>query len=116
LIHLTDGITNWLIFEPKEKVAGGWIRLEEEELHNLHASSNTIRMIKSRLMRLVGHVTRMRDITNTYKLSSENLKRRDHSDDLGVDRIILEWNLGKENRKLWTGCMWLKTGISGGLL
>jgi len=34
----------------------------------------------------------------------ENLKGRDHSEDLGVDvRIIVEWMLGKEGRKLWTG-------------
>jgi hypothetical protein len=35
------------IFGPKrEEVAGGWRRLHNEELHNLYASSNIIRMIK----------------------------------------------------------------------
>jgi hypothetical protein len=38
------------IFEPKrEKVAGGWRRLDNEELHNLCASQN-IKMIKSTRM------------------------------------------------------------------
>jgi hypothetical protein len=35
------------IFGPKkEKVAGGWRRLHNEELHNLYASLNIIRVIK----------------------------------------------------------------------
>jgi hypothetical protein len=34
------------------------------------------------------------------KLRSENLKGREHSEDLGINRnIILEWILGKEGRK-----------------
>jgi hypothetical protein len=37
------------IFRPKrEEVAGGWRRLHNEELHNLHTSPNDIRVIKSR--------------------------------------------------------------------
>jgi hypothetical protein len=37
------------IFEPKrEKIAGGWRRLHNEELHNLHASPNITRVLKSR--------------------------------------------------------------------
>jgi hypothetical protein len=35
------------IFEPKmEEVAGGWRRLHNEELHNLHTSSDIIRVNK----------------------------------------------------------------------
>jgi hypothetical protein len=41
-----------IIFGPKrEEVAGGWRRLHNEELCNLYASRNTIRVIKSRRMR-----------------------------------------------------------------
>jgi hypothetical protein len=40
----------------KEEVAGGWRRLHNEELHNLCASPNIIRVIKLRMMRWVGHV------------------------------------------------------------
>jgi hypothetical protein len=40
------------IFGPKrEEVAGGWRRLHNEELHNLYASRNIDRVIKSRKMR-----------------------------------------------------------------
>jgi hypothetical protein len=36
-----------IIFGPKrEEIAGGWRRLYNEELHNLYASQNIIRMIK----------------------------------------------------------------------
>jgi hypothetical protein len=32
-------------------MAGGWRRLENEDLHNLYGSPNIVRMIKSRNMR-----------------------------------------------------------------
>jgi hypothetical protein len=35
-----------------------------------------------------------------------NLKGRDHFEELGADgRKILEWILGKQSGKLWTGCI-----------
>jgi hypothetical protein len=31
----------------------------------------------------------------------------------GIDgKLILEWILGKYGRKVWTGCIWLKIGMS----
>jgi hypothetical protein len=47
------------IFGPKrDEVTGGWRKLYNEELHNLYSSPSIIRMIKSRRMRLAGHVAR----------------------------------------------------------
>jgi hypothetical protein len=48
----------------REKVTGGWRRLLNEELHNLYASPNIIRMIKSKRMRWAGHVGRMTEMIN----------------------------------------------------
>jgi hypothetical protein len=40
------------IFGPRrEEVAGNWIRLHNEELHNLYTTPNIIRVIKSRRMK-----------------------------------------------------------------
>jgi len=38
----------------REEVVGGWRRLHNEELNNLYASLNIIRVIKSRSMRWTG--------------------------------------------------------------
>jgi hypothetical protein len=47
-------------FEPKEgKVTGEWRRLHNEERNDLYSSSNTCRVIESRIMRWAGHVVRM---------------------------------------------------------
>jgi hypothetical protein len=61
-------------------VAGGWTRLNNEELHNLYASSNIIRVIKSRRMGWVGHVERMGEMRNTQKILVRKLKGRYHSE------------------------------------
>jgi hypothetical protein len=56
-------------FGPKrEEVAGGWRRLHNEELRNLRASPDVITVMKSRIMRWVEHVARMREMTNAYKI------------------------------------------------
>jgi hypothetical protein len=57
------------IFGPKrDAVMGGWRKLHSEELHNLYSSPSIIRIIKSRRMRWVGHVARMREKRNVYRL------------------------------------------------
>jgi hypothetical protein len=43
----------------------GWRKLNNEELHNLHSSPSTIRMIKSRKMRWMGRVARIWEKRNT---------------------------------------------------
>jgi len=51
----------------REEVAGGWRRLHNEELHNLHASPN-IRVIKSRRMRWAKHIAHMGEMRSAYKI------------------------------------------------
>jgi hypothetical protein len=47
-------------------VTGGWRKLHNEELHNLYSSP--IRMIKLRKMRWAGHVARMGEKRNAYRI------------------------------------------------
>jgi hypothetical protein len=49
-------------------VTGSWRKLHNEELHNLYSSPSIIRIIKSRRMRLAGHVARMGEMRNAYKI------------------------------------------------
>jgi hypothetical protein len=52
----------------RDGVPGEWRKLHNEELHNLYSSSSIIRIIKSRRMRWVGHVARMGEKRNVYRL------------------------------------------------
>jgi hypothetical protein len=57
------------IFGPKrDKVTGDWRKVHNEELHNLYSSSNIIRIINSRTMKWAGHVTRMAENRNAYRI------------------------------------------------
>jgi hypothetical protein len=57
------------IFGPKrDKVTGEWRKLHNEELHDLYSSPTVIKIIKSRRMRWAGHVSRMEEKRNAYRL------------------------------------------------
>jgi hypothetical protein len=57
------------IFGPKkDEVTGGWINLHNEELRDLYSSPSIIRIIMSRSMRWAGHVARMGEKRNAYRL------------------------------------------------
>jgi hypothetical protein len=53
------------IFGPKrDEIIGGWRKLHHEELHDLYASSDIVRMIKSRRVISAGHVACMEEKRN----------------------------------------------------
>jgi hypothetical protein len=57
------------IFGPKrDEVTEEWRKLHNKELHELYSSPSIIRIIKSRWMRWAGHVTRMGEKRNAYRL------------------------------------------------
>jgi hypothetical protein len=57
------------IFGPnREEVIGEWRKLHNEELRDFYSSPSIIRIIKSRRIRWAGHVTRMGEKGNTYRL------------------------------------------------
>jgi hypothetical protein len=80
-------------------VTGDWRKLHEE-LHNLYSSPNIISIIKSRRMRCPGHVARMGETRNTYKLSVGKPEekrplerpRRRWLDHIKIDLREIGWN------------------------
>jgi hypothetical protein len=56
------------IFGPKREVNGSWRKLHNDELHSLYSSPNIVRVIKSRRMRLAGHVARMGKGRGVYRV------------------------------------------------
>jgi hypothetical protein len=57
------------IFGPKrDEVTGEWKKLHNKELHDLYSSPNIITIIKARRMGWMGHVARMGEKRNAYRL------------------------------------------------
>jgi hypothetical protein len=52
----------------RDEETGDWRKLYNEELHNLYSSPGIIRMIKSRRMGWAGHVARMGEKRNAYRI------------------------------------------------
>jgi hypothetical protein len=67
------------IFGPKrDQVTGEWRKLHNKELRDLYSSKSIIRIIKSRGMRWPGHVARMGEKRNAYRILVGSHKERDH--------------------------------------
>jgi hypothetical protein len=107
-----------IIFGPKrDEMTGGSRKLYNEELHYLYSSPSIIRMNKSRRMRWAGHVGRIGEKSNAYRiLVGKPGGRRP----LGrprrrwVDKIKM--NLREIGWMLWIGWIWLRIGTSRELL
>jgi hypothetical protein len=56
------------IFGPKREEDGSWRKLHNNELHDLYYSPNIVRVIKSTRMRWAGHVARMGEGRNAYRV------------------------------------------------
>jgi hypothetical protein len=56
------------IFGPKREEDGSWRKFHNDELHSLYFSPNIVRVIKSRRMRWAGHVTRMGEGRDIYRV------------------------------------------------
>jgi hypothetical protein len=55
----------------REEVTGGWRRLHNDDLRNLYASPNIIRVINSRRIRWARYVARMGAMRNVYDILVE---------------------------------------------
>jgi hypothetical protein len=77
-------------FGPKRYgVTGEWRRLHNEELYDLY-SSPSIQVIKSRVMRWAGHMARMGDRSDAYRIL---LGRPDGKRPFGIPRRRCEDNI-----------------------
>jgi hypothetical protein len=88
------------ILGPKtEKAAGSWVRLYNEELHNLHSSTNIVSLIKLMRMRRVWCVACVGERRNAYKIfvgEPEGIRplgrtRRRWEDNIGTDVREIGW-------------------------
>jgi hypothetical protein len=101
-------VTVWLrrIFGPKgDEVTGEWRKLHSGELHNLYSSPDVIRQIKSRRMRWAGHVERMGEGRNVYRVlvGKPEAKRP-----LGRPRRRWEDGIKTDLREIgWGGVEWI---------
>jgi hypothetical protein len=64
---LENRVLRRILGPKRDEVRGEWRKLHNEELCDLY-SSPSISMIKSRRMRLAGHVARMGEKRKTYRL------------------------------------------------
>jgi hypothetical protein len=88
------------IFGPnRDEVTGGWRKLHNEELRDLYFSPSIIRIIKSMKMRWAGHVARMGEKINAYRLlvgmpegkRPLGIPRRRWVDNFKMDLLEIGW-------------------------
>jgi hypothetical protein len=103
------------IFGPKrDEVRVEWRKRHNEELKDLYVSPDIVRVIKSRRMRLAGHVACMGTVEVYTGFWWENMRATDHFEDPCVGgRIILRWIFRKWNLGVSAGSIWLRMETGG---
>jgi hypothetical protein len=100
------------IFGPnRDEVTGDWKKLHNEEFHNSYSSPNIIRMIKSRRMRWEGHVARMGETRNEYRIL---VGKSEGKRPLGTSRRRWIDNIKMALREIgWDGMDWIELTLDG---
>jgi hypothetical protein len=95
----------FILYSDGKKLAGGWRKLHNEELHNLYSSPSIIRMIKSRRIRWAGHVARMEERRKACRILVGKPKGRRP---LGRQRRRWVHNIKMGFREIgWDGIDWI---------
>jgi hypothetical protein len=88
----------------RDEVTGEWGKLHNKELNDLYSSPNIVWVIKSRRMRLAGHVAHLGERRVLYRVLVGKPEERDRLEEPGIDgkiilrRILRKWDVG-----IWTG-------------
>jgi hypothetical protein len=94
------------IFGPKREEDGSWRKLHNDELHSLYSSPNIVRVIKSRSLRLAGHVARMGEGRDVYRVLVGRLEGKRP---LGRPRRRREDNIKLDFREIGIdGANWIR--------
>jgi hypothetical protein len=89
----------------RDDVTGRWRKLHNEELHSSYSSPSVIRMIKSRRMRWTGHVARMGEKRNAYRIL---VGKPEGKRPLGRPRRRWVDNIKMDLREIgWDGMNWI---------
>jgi hypothetical protein len=88
-----------------DEVTEQWRKLHNGELHKPYSSPDIIRQINSRRMRWAGHVARMGEGRNVYRILVGNPSERDHLKNQRLDgKMGSKWALG---RLVGVGVEWI---------
>jgi hypothetical protein len=68
LLFPLSAVQRTILWPKMDEVIWEWRKLRNERLNDLYSSSNIVRVIKSRRMRLVGHVARMGERRGAYRV------------------------------------------------
>jgi hypothetical protein len=80
------------IFGPKrDEVTWEWRKLHEEEFYDLYCSPSIVRLLKSRRIRWVGHVARVRERRGVYRVlvGKPEVKREIDLQEVGCE--VMDW-------------------------
>ncbi|KAJ4440722.1 hypothetical protein ANN_08870 [Periplaneta americana] len=96
----------------RDEVTGEWRKLHNTELHALYSSPDIIRNIKSRRLRWAGHVARMGEFTNAYRVL---VGRPEGKRPLGRPRRRWEDNIKMDLREVgYDDREWINLAQAGG--
>jgi hypothetical protein len=94
-----NGVLRRIFGLKRDEVTGERRKLHNEELHDLYSSPSIIKIIKTRRMRWAGHVVRMGEKRNAYRLLAGKLEgrrplgrpRRRWADNIRMDLVEVRW-------------------------